>query len=260
VTRRQPRLLALVATLLVLTSCRLDATVSIVMAGDGTGTVTITAVADAELAGEVPDLAEELELRDASDAGWTIEGPSSTDDGGLTITLTHAFRDAAEATALLSSIGGPFSSMAVTRRVDGVGVEASATNSIGGTLVLRRGFAGFADQQLIEAVGGTPFGDRLGSTTPESAMSVRFVARLPGDVTAANGERDDGAITWDVPLDGTERSVEMLTFQAAPERNTWAGPLSITALVALVVWVVSAVAFIGYVITARRRRAALRRR
>jgi hypothetical protein len=243
-----------------LTSCRLDTTVSLDMEEDGTGTVTVTATADAELVAKVPDLAEELELGDAVAAGWDVSGPEATEDGGLTITLRHPFRDADEATSLLSSLGGPFASMAVTRIIEGTGVEASATNSLGGTFVLRRGWAGFADQQLIEAVGGTPFADRIGDATPEESVSATFAATLPGRVTRSNGEGDDGAVRWDVPLDGTEQAVELQTVQEPAEGNDWAQPLKIGALIALAVWLVLSLAFIAYVLVARRRRGSLHRR
>jgi hypothetical protein len=260
VTRPGVRLSALLAASTLLAACRLDVAVSMEMAVDGTGTVTIVATADDEVVDEVPDLAEILSLRDARSAGWEVRGPRPTEDGGMTITISHGFRDADEATAVLSSLGGPFDSMAVTRRVDGAGVEASATNTLGGTLVLLRGFASFADQRLIETAGGVPFADRLEGHTPESTMAVTFSARLPGNVTAANGGRDDGVVSWDVPLDGATQPVELVSVQAAPEQNTWAGPLSTAALVALVAWLAVAVVFVGYVIVARRRRSALRGR
>ncbi len=201
VTSRRLRVTALVAAMLWLTSCRLDATVSLVMDEDGTGTVTVTATADAELVAKVPDLAEELELGDAVAAGWDVTGPEPTEEGGLTITLRHPFRDADEATSLLSSLGGPFASMAVTRIIEGTGVEASATNSLGGTFVLRRGWAGFADQQLIEAVGGTPFADRIGDATPEESV----VGNVRGDVARSRHDVERRARTT-ARSDGTYRS------------------------------------------------------
>ena len=57
------RLFALVATiLLVVTGCRLDVDVHVAMERDGSGVVTVTAVADAELVARAPGLAADLRL------------------------------------------------------------------------------------------------------------------------------------------------------------------------------------------------------
>ena len=65
---------------------------------DGTGTITVTAEADAELVSEVPTLAEELVLDDIAEAGWKIDGPTATASGGLLLILTHDFEGKDEAT------------------------------------------------------------------------------------------------------------------------------------------------------------------
>ena len=100
---RRVRLLVLVA----LAGCRVDVVVDLTLAEDGTGEMVVTATADAEVVEQVPGLAEDLRFEDAAAAGWTVEGPTATDAGGLTITLRHAVSSAEEATNLLASLGPP---------------------------------------------------------------------------------------------------------------------------------------------------------
>jgi hypothetical protein len=105
VTHR-PRLLLLAAVCaFALTACRLDVTVDVAMQPDGTGTVTVDAVADAELVAKVPDLADDLRLDDATANGWQVEGPTQVDGGGMSIRLTHPYHTAEELASVLNSIG-----------------------------------------------------------------------------------------------------------------------------------------------------------
>lgn len=256
------RVVLLVVCLMALTACRLDVTVDVVMEPDGTGTVTMVAVADAELVGQVPELAEDLRLDDAIAAGWSVDGPTPTDDGGLIITLVHPFHSAEELANVLNSIGPPLTEMAAARTTQ----DEVTTNAISGTLVLQDGYASFSDIELTEAVGGLPFEDRIAASglTPEQAMSFTLTAKLPGElVTAETGtEVGDGAIRWEAPLDGSQVSVLVHTVQRPASGGEWAGPLSKLALVLLIVWIVLAAAFIVFVTVARRRksrRRALRR-
>ena len=71
----------------------------------------MTAVADADVVAQAPGLAESLQFADAVAAGWVVEGPTATEDGGLTVTLRHPVTSAEEATNLLASLGPPFTGM-----------------------------------------------------------------------------------------------------------------------------------------------------
>ena len=99
--RRAVRLLLGVLVAVLLASCRVDATVELVIGPDGTGTLTVTAVADAEVVQQAPGLADDLRFDDAVAAGWSVDGPAATEDGGLRVVLTHPVTSAAEATNLL---------------------------------------------------------------------------------------------------------------------------------------------------------------
>ncbi len=221
------------------------------MNSDGTGMVTVTAVADSELMERIPNPDEQLRLGDATDVGWSVEGPTPQDEGGATIVLAHPFSSADDATALLNSLGGPLRDVSLTRVVDGEGSEATATNTLAGSASLAGGFRGFADQQLVEAVGGTPFADRLEGLSPADTMSVVLEVSLPGDVSDTNGEGDGRTTTWQLPLDGTELEIELATRQEPGEGGGWAGPVATAALLALLAWLAISVVFIGYTVVRR---------
>ncbi len=247
------RLALLVTCLLGLTACRLDVDVFVTMQPDGTGTVVVTAVADAELIQQVPELVEDLRLDDAITNGWVIDGPLPTDTGGLTITLTHEFHSDVELANVLNSIGPPFTNMAAARTT---AVEQT-TNAIDGDLALVNGYESFADADLIQAVGGPPFGEQITASglTPAEAMAVTFTVSLPGELIASTGtETDDGVFTWTAPLDGSSQDILTQTVQRPAETTNWAGPLSTISLIALIAWIAVATAFITFVAIARRRK------
>ena len=83
-------------------------------------------------------------------------------------------------------------------------------------------------------------------------------ATLPGVVVAdeTNGEMiDGGAIEWVVPMDGSIIEQHAQSEQSPANNAWWARPLSIGALVLLIVWVAFMTVFIGYVAYARSRHA-----
>jgi len=251
------RCVLVAACALLLTACRLDVTVDVVMEPDGTGTVTVQAVADAELVGKVPELVDDLRLDDAIANGWTVDGPTPLDDGGMSITLVHDFHSDEGLASVLNSIGPPLTNMQAARTTDPQDPDSPTTNAVDGTLVLPNGFQSFADAALIEAVGGQPFGEEITASglTPEQAMSFTFRVSLPGELVSSETgtEVGGGVIEWTAPLDGT--SVPLLTQTVQrPEGSggSWARPLSNIAFVLLVVWLVLSVAFIVFVTVARR--------
>ena len=251
------RLLLLFGCALALTACRLDVTVDVEIEPDGTGVVTMVATADAELVEQVPGIADDLRLDDAVANGWSVDGPTETDDGGLTITLTHPVHSADELANVLNSIGPPLDGMAAARTPDPESEQT--TNAIDGRLVLTDGYASFADADLIEAVGGVPFQEELEASglAPDEAMSFTYRVSLPGELVSAETGVEVGGdtIEWNAPLDGSEVNVLVQTVQRpAGEGASWAEPVATVALVALGAWVVLATGFVVFVAVARRRK------
>lgn len=238
-----------------LAGCHLDVTVDVVIEPDGTGIVTVVAVADADLVNQTPGLADDLRLEDAIANGWTVDGPTTTDDGGLTITLTHPVSSPEELATVLNSIGPPLNGMSAARTTDDANEQT--TNAINGILELPAGFASFADTDLITAVGGVPFEEQLaaGGLTPAEAMTFTYRVELPGELVSAETgtEVGDGVIEWVAPLDGSQTSLYVSTVQRpAGSGASWAGPLATISLVVLIAWVLVAGAFVVFVAVARR--------
>lgn len=255
------RVLAALFAVFGLSGCRLDIQLDITVDPDGTGTMTVTATADAELVAAVPTIAEDLVLDDIAAAGWVIDGPTPTPEGGLVLSLTHDFSGAAEATNLLKSLGPPFTNPQLGR-----GESADVTtNTLTGNFGLQNGFADFADSDLIDAVGGVPFEEEFAAqgATPGNSLSATVRAELPGDVVddETNGEvLANGRIEWVIPFEGPPLELSGRTQQSPSEGVSWARPLSIVALVALIAWVAFMTLFIAYVTFARWRRSRRYRR
>ena len=252
------RLLLLVACVIALSACRLDVTVDVAIEPDGTGTVTVIAVADDELVSQVPDLVDDLRLDDAIANGWVVDGPTETDDGGLQLVLTHDVSSAEELANVLNSIGPPLTRMAAARTTDPE--TEQTTNAINGVMQLEDGFASFADADLIDAVGGLPFEEQIAASglSPADAMSFTYRVSLPGELVSAEEgtEIGDGVIEWQAPLDGSDTNLYVQTVQIPAGGGTaWAGPLATISLALLVVWVVLATGFIVFVALARRKKA-----
>lgn len=254
------RVLVLCVCVAALAGCRVDLSADVTVESDGTGTITLVATADAEVVAAVPTLADELATDDIVAAGWTIEGPTSLPDGGLTITLSRGFTSDAEATNLLNSLGPPFNQMAMTRNTSG----DDTTTRLTGLLGLPDGFETFADEDLVAAVGSVPFAEEIAASgaTPESSIGAVIRTALPGRIDGAqtNGAQlDDNQLEWRVPMDGTILDWRAVAVQSPGDDRWWARPLSVIALVGLVAWMAFMTLFIGYVMWARWQRTHRRR-
>jgi hypothetical protein len=247
------RLLGLVGLAIVLAACRLDVAVDTSVNADGTGEVVVGAIVDKDVVDRVPGLAGSLVLDDATAAGWGVEGPAATEDGGLIVTLRHPFATVEEAANLLNSLGPPFGGVAMARTV----TEDEVTVTMSGTLTLPGGtWDAFGDQALLTSAGGTPFGAQLteSGANPAESMTVELSVRLPGDIEETTGDRGDGAVSWSAPLDGSAQDLATRAVLREGGGSGWAGPLSTAALVLLIAWLVVGIALIVMVLRARGRR------
>ena len=251
---RIARLAVGVVCIFVLTACRLDVVVHVEIEPDGTGEVRVEATADAELVERVPDLIDDLRLDDAIENGWSVEGPTGVEGGGVRVVLTHPVSSAPELANVLTSIGPPLTQMAAARTE---GEDGQIVNGINGVMVLPDGYESFADADLLAAVGGLPFGDEIAASGQpiENSFSFRYRVALPGALESAETGTDvgDGVVEWVAPLDGSSVDLYIATVQRpAGDGNSWAGPLATVSFVALIAWVVVAGAFIVVVAIARR--------
>jgi hypothetical protein len=244
----------IVIAVMLLAACRVDTTVDISMRADGSGRITVTALADADVVGKAPGLAEDLRFDDAESAGWAVTGPTSTPGGGLQVELTHEFENPEEATALLQSIngtGGPLHNVVLSRRID----RAGTTIDLVGSLRID-GLAAFADPDVLAAVGATPYAEEIvaAGQGPTQAVVVTVRATLPGEITSATGTVEDGSVSWVVPLDGSQLDLSTRAIDDHGSAKIW-GIASTAALIAMVGWCVLAGLFIVWVARQRQRRA-----
>ncbi len=243
----------IVIAVMLLPACRVDTTIDISMSEDGSGQITVTAVADADVVNQAPGLADDLRFDDAGAAGWTVTGPTAATDGGLRVELAHDFANPEEATALLQSIngsGGPLHGVALARAVD----EGGTTVSLTGSLRID-GLAAFADPDVLAAIGATPYAEEVAaaSISPTQAVGVTVRAGLTGKINSATGTVTDGSVSWVVPLDGSQLDLATTAVDNHGTAKIW-GVASSAALIALAAWCVLAAVFIAWVVRQRRRR------
>ena len=246
---------AVVAAAGVLGGCRVDATVSVAVGADGSGSITLTLVADADLVARAPGLAADLRFADAVAAGWVVTGPAATSDGGLRVDLVHPFADVAQATALLANIngaGGPLHDVSLTRTADG------ATTDVRGVLRVDGGLDAFSDPDLLAALGAGPYANAIAASgsSPDDVAAVTLRLSLPGSVSDFSGTRRGDAVVWTAPLDGSTVAVTASS-RLGGSSGLWS-VIAGVAVVLLVVWLLVGAALAVLVVRARRRRAARR--
>jgi hypothetical protein len=254
VRRRVLNALALLALAAAATACRVDVAVDVTLAADGTGTIAITATADAEVVAAAPGLAQDLRFDDVEQAGWVVTGPTVTDDGGITVTITHPFSTPAEATELLGSLNGasgPFQRMSVTRAEDATDVRFE----LSGVGRVDAGLLAFTDPDLFRSSAPR----RTSRRSPRRTCRRR---RRSGSLCASNSPASSRSRPR-IPTQTTSPGRCPSTARPSPSPRpstlsleddaTWS-VVATVLLVALVLWVVVSAAFIAFVVRARGRR------
>ena len=198
----------LIAVATFLCSCQVNAVVTLDVAQSGAGLVTVNLIADSEVVAAAPNLTDDLRFDDATAAGWVIARPNKTADGGLQVSLKHTFDNAEQAGVLLNQLSGefgPFKQMSLSR----TGKDTDSTFKLDGILQVDGGLNAFADSQMLKIIGGAPFADNVQQAGLDlgKAMTIDFVATLPGVIERTTGIDTANTVTWRVPLDGSEQSV-----------------------------------------------------
>ena len=251
---RTARLLTFAVAAIVLSSCRVDTSVLLVVKPNGSGTVTVRAVADAALVAKAPNLAADVRVTDLKEAGWKVSGPTGGDDGSLSVELSRSFRTPAEATAILAQINGPNGPL----HAIGLARTGSSTNStwtLTGRLEVAGGMKAFADDNTVQLLGGAPYADDIKAMGLDlgDAVGVSFNASLPGKVASTTGLASNGTISWKVPMDGSATDVAT-TVDNVDVAASIAGFGRVIVLLLLVAWVVGAAILLVMVRNAQTRR------
>lgn len=184
-TRLLRALLAVVAAA-VLAGCQADLEVTIDVAGDGSGVVTVAVGLDADALSRVPDLAGQLRTEDLEAAGWTVAEPEER-EGRTWIRATKPFEDPSQLPPIMEEISGAdgiFSDVALTREHS----FGATTYDLTATVDLSGGIAVLGDADLAAALDGDPFGGNLELIEAEEGepvtemVTVTVSANLPGAV------------------------------------------------------------------------------
>ena len=239
----------------VLSSCRVDQTVSLKVNPNGTGSVTVVVTADKEIVAKAPSLAQDIRTDDLKQVGWKTDGPKKTKSGGLTITLTRSFRNPEEANAVLAQVSesrGPLHDVVVTRS----GKDTNSTWTLAGRLEVSGGLDAFVDDAARDLLDVTPYAAEVEEAGLDlgDAVSVTFTATLPGSVGTTTGLNDNGAVTWRVPMDGSK--VDLATTSTHVAVATSISRVARVLLLGLLaLWIAASVILLLLVANARNRRA-----
>ncbi len=196
---RARSLLAVAALAVLMTACRVDATVTVRMRADGSGRVAVRVALDAdavrvaEVAGG--KLSDRVRLTDLAAAGWRVSRWTRTPRAAPRSTVSKAFAEPAEVAGIVSEINGahgPLRGVAAHRdaatftthwTVDGAVDLRTVEPGVGGDPELVAGLTAAQvdvtgiEQRLVDALGG---------------LRVRLTAELPGtrdSVAAGVGHR-----------------------------------------------------------------------
>jgi hypothetical protein len=163
---------------------------------DGSGKVTVVATADKDLMGRAGSALSDLRFDDVRSAGWTVEGPTPTPDGGLGAAFTKTFATQAEADRILAEISGPTGPLH-DMKLEQKRAFAKVTTKLTGSLGLDGGAEGLGDEGLTQLLGGKPFAGMLG-TDLHDQLVVTVTLKGPGS--------SQGATEATGPMDGATRT------------------------------------------------------
>lgn len=224
--------------LVLLSGCRVGVTVGIDSEADGSGRVRAVVTLDPAAARRVPDLADQLETDDLRAAGWEVEGPRPTAEGGVEVRAAKRFRSPQEATQAVEELTGPTGPFRDFRLRRSRSFFKTRT-AFEGTVDLTGGLEGFSDDALRQRLGGSALGfdptdiERQVGEPLARIFDIRVVARLPGDIERSNAPgRAGNGVAWQPTLG------EEVRLTAAAEqwnaRNVVAGALALASGVAAV--------------------------
>ncbi len=245
---------------MLLTSCRVDQSVSLRVQPNGSGDVTVVVTADKDVVAKAPHLATDLRTDDLVTAGWKVSKPIATKTGGLTVTLVHSFKNPAEANVVLSQVSGangPLHNIILSR----TGKDTNSQWKLAGYLEVSGGLASFIDDAGLKLLGAAPYAadvDEAGLDLGD-AMGLSFTIQLPGELKSTTGIQGANGITWAIPLDGSKVDVATSSTNVDVASSiSRVGKVLFLGL--LVLWIVGTLILLMLVANARQRRAGSVRR
>jgi hypothetical protein len=196
---------ALAVLVVVLAGCRTTARVGVDVRPDGSGTVTVSVVLDAQAAAQLGDPSRTVPLGDLATAGWKVAA-AAKDGDGLCFSGTRAFTSPRQLPAVLAEVGGTDGVFRDVRLAVDDGTFGTSY-SFRARVVLSGDPSQFSDADLTKTVGGFALGrtpeelTASGATAPGAATLVVSV-ELPGDAPETNGTVRGGRAEWSFPVSG----------------------------------------------------------
>ena len=206
------------------------------VAEDGSGTVTVEVVLDQEAADRVPDLAEQLRVRDLRRTGWEVTGPEPADGGGVVITATKGFFEPEQMATVLDEIGGNRGPV-LDPSLERTRTFGTTAYDFTGTLDLSRGIATFSDRQLTRLLDGFPIGQDQAALEEELGAPLSDLTSFTFEVVLPDGSETQTS-TWEAQLGDEPTAMAAST----EERNLLAfglaagAVLAVLLLVAVLLW------------------------
>ena len=197
--RRASAALAVLGAL-ALGACQVSTNIGVDAHTDGSGVVRAVVTLDKAAAGEVPDLASQLRVDDLRAAGWRVDGPTATAEGGLVVSARKAFATPAEAQRVVEQLSGPtgpFQHFSLRRERS----FAKTKLAFRGEVDLSKGLAAYSDDELRARLGSDLGFDadtlqtRLGRALAK-VFPVKVAVRLPGSVSSNAPLRAGNGAQW----------------------------------------------------------------
>ena len=217
--RRCIVILSAVCIVVCLTGCQVDLTTTITVSDNGSGTIAVTATADAETMRLAPELADSVNVDDLRAAGWVVEVQNPAANGGLSVVAKRDFSNTDEASFFLSQLSGesgPLRGVQLSR----TGSTNDATYTFSANAGLPNGLAGFADTEALSTLGANPFETAIalsGVQLPD-VLQIHVQLTTPGNIVESTGiplprSSDDpsSTSTWLVPVDGSDLLLKAIT-------------------------------------------------
>lgn len=239
------RLGVLLAAVVLLAGCRVDATTRVLVEADGSGRVVVEVVIDQEAADRIPDLADQLRVQDLARTGWEVVGPEPADGGGVVLTATKAFFEPEQLATVLAEIGGDQGPVRdpVLERSRSFG---RTRYEFTGTLDLSGGLATFSDRRLTRLLDGFPVGRDVADLEAELGAPLSELTSFAFEVVLPTGSGAETS-TWEARLGDEPTPMAAST----EELNLLALGLAAGAVLALLSLVVLVV--VGLIHRVRRR-------
>ena len=216
-----------------LSACRVDATVDVAIADDGTGQVRVSAGFDDEALSRAGD----LRLDDVRAAGWEVTGPQKEPErdasGGTWIHATKNFRSPEQFSLIMSEINGPdglFRDFQL-RRSTGFG---NVTYTLTGTIDPSRGLETLSDPEVAQLLGGNALGRPTAELANEVAnLSLVFGVVLPDDLEGATDRGAGRRGEWDVTLGDAPTVIAVQSTDSRRTAKLWAAGAVLLAIAAV---------------------------